>query len=181
MKYMGRFKVVLIIAVVLSVMTLIVAASDVSVQRVNYSLLSNGKNVTDICQNPLISADDRVYVAIRDIGLIFNKNVDWNETNESISMNDMEKDNYCGISQYDTAETIAKAIVKEKYGDSIKENTKYDTCLVDADHIGAEPKYVVSVCFDASDSYDSDDIFNNASCRVYINAKTGAVNIEKIK
>ena len=73
---------------------------------------------------PFLSYDNITYMAVRDVGKLFSKNIRWDEDTNLIHIDPIKEQN---IKNKETGEMIGKAIIKELYGDRLTENTVYHT------------------------------------------------------
>lgn len=138
---------------------------------------------------PVLSYDDTTYIAIRDVAKIMSKDVNWNENENSIVfLSPMER----AINNYDTGETIGKAIIKEFYNDKITENSIYRTDFCGRS-LFLDDTFIEEVIFEpdkninfddlkANDGYDLEYqlyIANHCDVRVHISAIDGRIFIEE--
>ncbi len=111
-------KTLICIGLVLAGLSTGIFADEIYTTVVNRKIMFEGQQITT--KYPVLSYDDTTYIAIRDVAKIMSKDVNWDENENSIVfLSPMER----AINNYDTGETIGKAIIKEFYNDKITENS----------------------------------------------------------
>ena len=186
-----------VLCFVLGVTVFAIETDYIQASIVDYKIFISGAGyINDSLQDSLISYNDRTYISIRDIGNFFNKNVNWDEKDKTISLYPI-KNAPAVIKKPETALTIGKAITEEYCADRIDVNTMY--------HVGytktglqREDFYCVYVMFNPpkdkehlSKEYDlvnehsllenNDNlyIFNNSDVQVEISPTNGSFTINE--
>ena len=111
------------IMMVIGVTVLAAAENKIEANIVNYMIAAEGGLMNDFLGDPIISYKDRTYVSLRDYANYYDKDIEWDEELEMITMQD--KRGEIIINDEKTAETICKAIIQEHYADRITDKTIY--------------------------------------------------------
>jgi predicted esterase YcpF (UPF0227 family) len=168
---MKKSKVLLIgiiLAEILITAPIIIAASNtIQAYLINHRIVYH-RTLNDSLQYPLISYNDNTYMAIRDVAELWNKNISWDEENQSINLSS-RRDEYNIIKQKETALAIGKAILEEYYGEKITEKAMYDVTYAMADR----NFWYISIVFSPSEEANEDQyVLLNPDVRVEIDPVT---------
>ena len=86
-------KVLILICILLIIPSVYVFAQNFNqciAEIVTHKIIFNNKEVS--LSNPIVSINNRVYVSIRDLSETLGYNVEWQDSNHSININLVEKD-----------------------------------------------------------------------------------------
>lgn len=158
---------IILASIFISAPLILAASSTIQSYLVDYQLRYRGA-LNDSLKYPLISYNDNTYMAIRDVAELWNKNISWDEENQSINLSS-RRDEYNIIKQKETALAIGKAILEEYYGEKITENAMYDATYAMADR----NFWYISIVFDPSEEANEDQyVLLNPDVRVEIDPVT---------
>jgi len=152
---------------------------------VDYRIWFSGRRVNESLQNPLIMYNNRIYMSVRDVGVMISRDVQWNENYRDVSFNRLEIEQSL-IQSEETALAIAKAIVSERYSNQINENTRYFTFFMQASPSRID-FYLVAVMFNTSTDQELDmendndilEILHNADVQIEIGTATGSTTLRE--
>ena len=115
-------KALICIGLVLAGLSTGIFADEIYTTVVDRKIRYEGQRITT--KYPVLSYDNTTYIAVRDVAKMLSTDVRWDENENSIAFSSpMER----AINNYDTGETIGRAIIKEFYNDKITENSIYRT------------------------------------------------------
>ena len=169
----------LIICIIIGVTVYAKTENAIEAYLVDHKILINNIEFNNKLENPLISYRDRTYISLRDMAKYLNQNVYWYEEDNTISMWKQNEDHLL-INSYDTALTIGKAVVEERYADEVSENTKYAIYECTYSHLGSEIWYQIYVIFNPKEKFEEDfeAIEENADIVVNVFCSDGRISIE---
>lgn len=78
-------------------------------------------------QYPLLETEGKTYISVRDMADIFDKDVEWNENDQTIYLKAKEKKNILQIDDK-IALKYAQAIVETRFPSKVSLNTQYLVC-----------------------------------------------------
>ncbi|MBE7042792.1 MAG: hypothetical protein E7399_04770 [Ruminococcaceae bacterium] len=123
------------------------------------------ENFTDWITKGILVYDGFAYIAVRDFAKIFQKNIEWDEERNRITLIERKHETPL-FEKAETAEKIAKAIVEERFSDRVSEKTIYK---VYTSYLRRNVTYEVHVKFD-SDLFlkdeDKDDFYADAIVKI---------------
>lgn len=173
-------KIVIVFLILILIISTVWAEPEMFVNISSNKIFFNGEMISDKFNSPIIMYNDQNYIAIRDIGKVFNKDIIWDEKEQSVRMYDTYDSNESIINNSETAMEIAKAVVKEHFPEKISQNTQYAVLYSIEDRLGAPPIFEIAVCFDAPENIVNDEeIYNNANCIISINSINGNMEIQQ--
>lgn len=180
-------KALICIGLVLAGLSTGIFADEIYTTVVDSKIRYEGQRITT--KYPVLSYDNTTYIAVRDVAKMLSKDVRWYENENSIAFSSpMER----AINNYDTGETIGRAIIKEFYNDKITENSIYRTDFCGRSWF-LDDTFIEEVIFEpdkninlddlkANDGYDLEYqlyIANHCDVRVHISAIDGRIFIEE--
>lgn len=158
---------IILASIFISAPLILAASSTIQSYLVDYQLRYRGA-LNDSLKYPLISYNDNTYIAVRDFAELWNKNISWDEENQSINLSS-RRDEYNIIKQKETALAIGKAILEEYYGEKITEKAMYDVTYAMADR----NFWYISIVFSPSEEANEDQyVLLNPDVRVEIDPVT---------
>jgi hypothetical protein len=176
------------IAIVLAMILLLawtIPAVAIDGEIVEAQIVSNdiiyrtGYNFGKRSTYPLLSYNDHVYVAVRDLADALKVDIKWNEETGEIRLWQKPKEK-CVIKNDETALAIGKAIIAEYFADKITDNTGYVVSYSGRISTGAQD-YTVFAKFDTTDSDEADSydedvlIIVKSDVQVDINPTDGCI------
>ena len=121
---------------------------------------------------PTLSYNDNTYIAIRDVGEMVDKDVEWYEEYQEIRF--VKKDLSEGIvKEQETALAIGKAIAAEYYPDRVDENTEYLATYTQITSISVNDIWCVFIRFnDEKVVHNEEEMVTGMDVRIDINPMT---------
>ena len=166
----------LIICIIIGVTVYAKTENAIEAYLVDHKILINNIEFNNKLENPLISYRDRTYISLRDMAKYLNQNVYWYEEDNTISMWKQNEDHLL-INSYDTALTIGKAVVEERYADNVNDCTKYEISQYTCSYLGSEIWFEIYVKFNAE--VESSEVNReNADIVVNVFCSDGRISIE---
>ena len=157
---------VMIMMVIVIGMTVLAASENkIEANIVNYMIVADYAPMNDYLGDPIISYKDRTYVSLRDYANYYDKDIEWDEKSQEITMQD--KRGKTIINDKKTAETICKAIIQEHYADRITDKTVYSMRVL---------SYGYDLCYELTAEFEFSE-----SVIVNISRYTGEIKIEDLK
>ena len=144
-------KIIIMIVFVIFLTTLtVLGATQIAAYLSGNTIYLDGLPLNqDWLQNPVIEYEGRTYLSVRDVAARFDREVLWNESRQEIRLYKPKKEYI--ITKAETAYTIAKAMVEDRFSDRITENTKYVAQIMS---ISTSQYYSVYVIFDAPEGME---------------------------
>lgn len=175
----------IILCLVIGIAVFATTTNIIEATLVDYRIWFSGRRVNESLQNPLIMYNNRIYMSVRDVGVMISRDVQWNENYRDVSFNRLEIEQSL-IQSEETALAIAKAIVSERYSNQINENTRYFTFFMQASPSRID-FYLVAVMFNTSTDQELDmendndilEILHNADVQIEIGTATGSTTLRE--
>ena len=145
-------KALICIGLVLAGLSTGIFADEIYTTVVDRKIRYEGQRITT--KYPVLSYDNTTYIAVRDVAKMLSKDVRWDENENSIAFSSpMER----AINNYDTGETIGRAIIKEFYNDKITENSIYRTDFCGRSWF-LDDTFIEEVIFEPDKNINLDDL-----------------------
>ena len=164
---MKKRKICISVMIMMVIGVTVLAASENKIEAniVNYMIAAEGGLMNDFLGDPIISYKDRTYVSLRDYANYYDKDIEWDEKSQEITMQD--KRGKTIINDEETGETICKAIIQEHYADRITDKTVYSMRVLSYGH---------DLCYELTAEFEFSE-----SVIVNISRYTGEIKIEDLK
>ena len=127
---------------VIGVTVLAASENKIEANIVNYMIVADDAPMNDYLGDPIISYKDRTYVSLRDYANYYDKDIEWDEELEMITMQD--KRGEIIINDEETGEAICNAVLHEHFADRITDKT---ISLLRDVSIGRDLYYILDVSF----------------------------------
>ena len=161
------------IMMVIGVTVLAAAENKIEANIVNYMIAAEGGLMNDFLGDPIISYKDRTYVSLRDYANYYDKDIEWDEELEMITMQD--KRGEIIINDEETGEAICNAVLHEHFADRITDKT---ISLLRDVSIGRDLYYILDVSFGGYVNYFGGPV---QDVQVVLSRYTGKITIKDLE
>ena len=174
MKNMKNFNFILCImlcAVLLGVCAAMASSETVTATIVNYKIdCDNYPYANEELEYPLLSYNDRTYMALRDVAKVFYKDVHWFPEEGHISLVARKQERIM-VQNEETAMAIGKAIIEQFYAGRLNETSQYYVGIGSYQNTTMTDYFYVCVMFNVPPDAEVEDIYiiNNCDVLVEIN------------
>lgn len=176
-------KLLFCVSIILLCISTVITADEIHTEIIQRNIIYDARLVDT--QYPLLSYNDTTYIAVRDVGKLISRKVRQEENYNRICFDSFKIQ---AIKNDETGEAIAKAIVKEFYGDKITENTIYRVGYV-SKSLYFDDAFTLAVIFNpeknlelSKDDNDPDYavyVLNNSDIIVNVSSFDGKITVEE--